>query len=264
MAYWFINTDEGARRDIRTCDLWFAYGMAFSGGDWKKYALPLQKIEPFDHCLMYHNRLGIVGVGRVIEKWDGKPHVSKLVYTNDSFSEYRLRVDWYLDLRTDPVDPRTEGLPVLPRFLKRIAKHEETAANLVSRLLCGREFRSPDEIEQPSGLHEGEIKAVTVDVHERNPVARRQCIEHWGESCIACGFTFLKAYGPIGDGYIHVHHLDPLSEISETRVVDPVKDLRPVCPNCHVIIHKKRPPYRIEEVKAFISGQVIPDPMADH
>ncbi|MDY6960261.1 MAG: HNH endonuclease, partial [Halobacteriota archaeon] len=30
---------------------------------------------------------------------------------------------------------------------------------------------------------------------------------------------------------------------------DPVNDLRPVCPNCHAVLHKKKPPYTIEELK---------------
>ena len=34
--------------------------------------------------------------------------------------------------------------------------------------------------------------------------------------------------------------------------VDPIKDLRPVCPNCHAVLHRRIPAYRIEEVRAFL------------
>ncbi|MEI8372579.1 MAG: hypothetical protein WCJ35_07065 [Planctomycetota bacterium] len=33
--------------------------------------------------------------------------------------------------------------------------------------------------------------------------------------------------------------------------VDPVNDLRPVCANCHAILHRLKPAYSIDEVKAF-------------
>ena len=39
MNYYFINTDSDSRKDVRTCDLWFEYSTAFSGGDWEKYGL---------------------------------------------------------------------------------------------------------------------------------------------------------------------------------------------------------------------------------
>ena len=256
MAYWFFNTDKAARSDVRTCDLWFEHGKAFSGGDWKKYAKPLGELQPSDHCFMYENDVGIVGVGRVIEKWDGECYTSKFVYLNDGFGEYCVRVDWYLDLRAakDTVDPRAEfGYGPPARFLQRIIKDEESAAKLVSRLECQMEFTGPDEINTAAGLLEGGVSTVAVDVHERNPVARRQCIEHWGTTCVVCAFAFSGIDGPLGEGYIHVHHLEPLSAAKGAHSVDPVKHLRPVCPNCHAMIHKKRPPYSIEEMKGFIT-----------
>ena len=48
-----------------------------------------------------------------------------------------------------------------------------------------------------------------------------------------CGFDLVSRYGELGDGYIHVHHLKELSSLRRSYQVDPIKDLRPVCPNCH-------------------------------
>ena len=59
-------------------------------------------------------------------------------------------------------------------------------------------------------------------------------------------------YGVIGDGYIHVHHLRALSEIREEYVVDPKIDLRPVCPNCHAMLHRRKPMLSIEELKEIL------------
>ncbi len=57
----------------------------------------------------------------------------------------------------------------------------------------------------------------------------------------------------IGKNFIHIHHLKPLHEIDEEYKINPIQDLRPVCPNCHAMLHKKSPAYRIEEVQDFIN-----------
>ena len=67
-----------------------------------------------------------------------------------------------------------------------------------------------------------------------------------------CGFDFGLTYGEVGHGFIHSHHLRELSDIGEQYVIDPINDLRPVCPNCHAIIHKRKPPYSIDEVKVLL------------
>ncbi|MEQ1644447.1 MAG: HNH endonuclease [Pyrinomonadaceae bacterium] len=99
---------------------------------------------------------------------------------------------------------------------------------------------------------EGKPTEITLTKYERNPYARKKCIEHYGYSCVACGFNFEQAYGEIGRDYIHVHHLEQMAAIGSEYEIDPIKDLRPVCANCHSIIHKKREPFRIEDVKKFL------------
>ena len=83
---------------------------------------------------------------------------------------------------------------------------------------------------------EGDRTTVRVSRSERDPAARTACIEHYGTACSVCGMDFGSVYGPLGAGYIHVHHLNPLS-VSGPTEVDPVQDLRPVCPNCHAMLH---------------------------
>jgi len=36
--------------------------------------------------------------------------------------------------------------------------------------------------------------------------------------------------------------------------VNPEKDLIPVCPNCHSMLHKRKPAYSVEELKQIIEG----------
>lgn len=89
----------------------------------------------------------------------------------------------------------------------------------------------PDEISDPESVTEGAKISVTVNRYERSKAARYECIEKWGVKCFACGFDFEGTYGSIGAGFIHVHHLKPLSEIGGSYELDPRKDLRPLCPN---------------------------------
>lgn len=110
------------------------------------------------------------------------------------------------------------------------------------------------DVEQHENLYEGAVTQIYVNMYERNRNARDTCIRYYGAKCIICGFDFETKYGEIGRNVIHVHHLIPLSEIGEKYKVDPIEDLRPVCPNCHVIMHKRKYPYSIEEVKAMIKN----------
>lgn len=120
----------------------------------------------------------------------------------------------------------------------------------------GQDFRLPDEVPQVRKLLEGTKKQITVNAYERNTSARSSCIAHYGSSCSVCGFNFEKRYGEIGKDYIHVHHLMPLAAIQAKYEVDPIADLRPVCPNCHAMIHCKEPPYTIEELRSLLKTNV--------
>lgn len=89
--------------------------------------------------------------------------------------------------------------------------------------------------------------------HERNPYARAVCLEHYGFSCSVCEFNFEIRYGKLGNNFIHVHHLTQVSTIGKKYNVDPINDLRPVCPNCHAMLHKKNPPLTIEQLKSLLN-----------
>ena len=106
----------------------------------------------------------------------------------------------------------------------------------------------PDEIEDKD-LFEGTKKQITVNAYERSSQARQECINEYGYICVICNFDFEKIYGEIGHNFIHVHHIKPLSEIDEKYKINPIEDLRPVCPNCHAMLHKRKPAYSIKEIQ---------------
>ena len=72
------------------------------------------------------------------------------------------------------------------------------------------------DAQSPETVTEGAKKTVVVNKYERDPAARNMCIAKWGVRCCSvCGFNFEERYGALGKGFIHVHHLKPLSEIGE-------------------------------------------------
>jgi len=99
---------------------------------------------------------------------------------------------------------------------------------------------------------EGSRLRVEVNIYERSREARNKCVAHYGARCLVCDFDFEAAYGDIGKGFIHVHHLVPLSEITKSYIVDPIRDLWPVCPNCHAMIHRRIPAFSISELRKLI------------
>ena len=131
----------------------------------------------------------------------------------------------------------------LNRIRTIISRHEK-----IMRSQSASDY--PDELSKPETLFEGIKKTVIVNSYERNPIARAKCIEYYGAQCVVCNFNFEKEYGDIGKGFIHVHHLTQLSDIRQGYVVNPIEDLRPVCPNCHAMLHKKQPPLTIDELKS--------------
>lgn len=86
---------------------------------------------------------------------------------------------------------------------------------------------------------EGHRKSVYVNVYERNPKARREAIKYHGTKCVVCEMSFEDKYGEIGAGFIHIHHIVPISEISKEYKINYKTDLVPVCPNCHAMLHRK-------------------------
>jgi 5-methylcytosine-specific restriction protein A len=115
----------------------------------------------------------------------------------------------------------------------------------------------PEEVLTPKYYFEGASKKVSVNTYERNTEARTKCIEHHGYACAVCSFDFKVFYGAIGENYIHVHHVVPLSEIKQEYQLDPVKDLIPVCPNCHAIIHKTQPALTVEQLRQHLVSQQV-------
>ena len=198
-------------------------------------------------------RLGVEPKGIVGSGWT----------VNEPFSDNGLHVEFVFDtLHEKPLLSLSE-LQRMSDFhwssqASGIEIPDETTSKLEDAWKKKRGVRLPPPVEETStSAHypEGAVVRITVNSYERKPAVRRDCIAHYGTACCVCGFRFGEFYGADMSDFIHVHHLKPLSSLGQRYRVSPVRDLRPVCPNCHAVIHSKNPPLSIEEVKEQIGRQ---------
>lgn len=153
------------------------------------------------------------------------------------------------------------------------AEHKKgTAGCTLAQGFLGKRFKHPspaepgdakvevvasiaEEVITPREFVEGASVQISVNAYERDPAARKACLRIHGYRCAACERNLSEIYGDVAAKIIHVHHVKPLSAIRAEYKVNPEKDLRPVCPNCHAVIHSKAEPYSIEQVRAFVSAR---------
>jgi 5-methylcytosine-specific restriction protein A len=116
----------------------------------------------------------------------------------------------------------------------------------------------PEELDATERYSEGTRRQIYVNAIERSGKAREACVRHHGLDCVVCGFNFGRAFGKLGERFIHVHHLVPLAVSQGGRQIDPVRDLVPVCPNCHAMIHQVTPPLEIDQLRSLLQGRDHP------
>lgn len=154
-----------------------------------------------------------------------------------SESEYRACI--YIQIQKDVHVPG--GISSIPGYVQVMFDSNDNT------------LTQSDNSESPDNLYqEGSAIHVVFTKYERNHKARKRCVEHYGSKCQACGIELAHVYGELARGCIHVHHLVPLSDIGEQYRIDAIQDLRPVCANCHMVIHLRRPPYSIDELRDMI------------
>jgi len=157
----------------------------------------------------------------------------------------------------DPLEPGEEGYNKIDReFLDYCSRKEiEPSQHHRTRRYWvfyeSKDHSFPEEVESDD-IWEGALESVLVNRFERSRNARDQCLRHYGYACSVCGSTLKDIYGIVADEFIHVHHIVPLSEVREGYQINPINDLRPVCPNCHAVIHRRKKPLTIEEVKELL------------
>lgn len=134
----------------------------------------------------------------------------------------------------------------------------DSVASTVEALWADRTSKSKteglDELENASETTRHHATRVYVNRYERSSRARALCLAHHGLKCACCDTLLADVYGRQAAELIHVHHLTQLASIPEGAEIDPVRDLRPVCPNCHCVIHTRQTPFTIEEMREMIAA----------
>lgn len=113
-----------------------------------------------------------------------------------------------------------------------------------------------DELEGSAYRPEGEAREFVGTKYERSRFNRALCLEYFGFDCQGCGLQMEQKYGPLGQGVIHVHHLVPVSRMGGSYRLDPKRDLIPLCPNCHNVVHRQDPPLEIGQLREITGYKV--------
>ena len=227
-----------------------------------KWAVGSRKsgIQPGDRAFLLRQKKerGIVASGYftseiwVGDHWDGSGRTTTYAY-----------IEW------DVIHPPTDRLPIeqINNEISQVTWDRfqgsgnqvslEAASKLESLWKTHSKnvmFHTADEIDHDKSYPEGSALRVEVNRYERDPRIRTECIAHYGAICSVCLLKFSERYGPIGEGFIHVHHLKEISTLGDGKAINPIKDVRPVCPNCHAMLHKTKPPMSIDRLKAMLKG----------
>lgn len=119
----------------------------------------------------------------------------------------------------------------------------------------------PEQYDEEIGSYdEGSIKRISVNGYERSKKARDACLKAYGYRCMVCQFDFEKVYGEAGKNCIHVHHLVEISAIGKKYRINPLKDLIPICPNCHYLAHRRKPAYTVAEMQDMLTANNLLKP----
>lgn len=107
-------------------------------------------------------------------------------------------------------------------------------------------------------FNEGKEKLRLHLIKERSRALVSVAKEKWQKEnngdvlCSICSFSFHKTYGEIGYGFIEAHHINSIASLTADTIVR-LKDLIPVCSNCHSILHRYRPWLSATELRGKIN-----------
>ena len=256
MKYWIVPSNDST---FRIGDAIKAQGgMAdwrtdrFSVGD----TVFIYKTKP-EQCVRY--RMEVIKTKIIFDE-----ALEQELFWTDKDTYYQGIVTYYarLKLTEEYVDDvlslhhlHEHGYQGDPRSVREVKDKELLEFLLHPHQLVNDDVYDVDYPEDDEALYEGALMTVKANRYERNQRARRECVALKGYKCLVCGKDFEASYGEIGKGFIHVHHLTPIASIGKEYQLDVANDLVPVCPNCHYMLHRKNPPYTIEELQSKMSKQ---------
>jgi 5-methylcytosine-specific restriction protein A len=182
-----------------------------------------------------------------------------LIYAKRLLEPQRVHSGFGILIEKRRIDLSVEFAVIDPRFHSLFSEAEVAVAHqrldeapLSASPVTRPSELFPEELSDEEELVEGTSRRISVNAYERNPRARAACLKHYGAVCQVCGMDFNSKYGEVGQGFMHVHHKRPIAMLKANYTVNPLKDLVPVCPNCHAMLHRREPPFDVEQLRALV------------
>lgn len=126
---------------------------------------------------------------------------------------------------------------------------------MVPMIAAMAELLGFEEIVEFEPEFEGAVTKKLISVRERSPRNRLLALQLHGYECGTCGLKPLETFGEAFGGILEVHHIEPVSNLSQPRAYDPEIDLIPLCPNCHRMIHQINPPHTPAQLRTILKKQ---------
>ena len=192
--------------------------------------------------LKSHDTLENLGYAICSNRLQGEPSGRFTITTNGKS---------YLDENMDIVDYLLNNT-----FLSEDLK--EALEIILSNRKSNREVELFDE---HTTVIEGTQAIVKTRVYKRSSKLREKAIQFYTVDdrikCQACCFDFEEFYGEYGKNFIEIHHQKPVFQFDgddlEKTIEEALKNVIPVCSNCHRMIHRKRDkPLSLEQLKDYV------------
>jgi len=225
MEYYFYNTDntDGAIQGTPgRYHVLIEKGFAATSGP-RRFGEQFSRLRKDDVLLMYDNQTGVVAAGTVLRRWDGRAYKKPIYYRNQFEHEYRLRVDWFLDLSQKPLD--------LPELRKRIGSPSFTPRGAISQRIVLRRTRVEqlirdlqarsgmptlaDDIKAVAGREtiQATMKETLINARVGQGEFRSRILRLWGHRCAVTGATTIDA--------IRASHIKPWCKSTNKERLDP-------------------------------------------
>jgi hypothetical protein len=117
--------------------------------------------------------------------------------------------------------------------------------------------RLKEMVKEQQEYLEGFKREVTRELRARNRSVVEEAKRRFGVTCVVCGFNFGNFYGPSAHGFIEGHHLEAMATYHGPRKVT-ASQIRPVCANCHRMLHRGKQLLSIERLKRMIREEGTP------
>lgn len=182
-------------------------------------------------------------------------------YKNNGMSQYTTKdSSRYFSLSDDGKKLLEKNIISL-KYLFDNSFNYEHAISLSSSIYEVKNHRKKVYVySEDAKVMEGKAEVTLTITRERSQKLRAAAIEHYKTDgsikCSVCGFDFQQTYGELGEGYIQMHHEKPIYQYSdegfEEYISEAVKNMKPLCANCHCMVHRKKL-LSISELKAILN-----------